>query len=288
MICTLCPRMCRAQRDETHGEGYCGMGTRAMVARVAPHYWEEACLSGTRGCGTIFFSGCPLGCVYCQNYEISHEKQGRPVTDEELAELIANLAAQGVHNISFVTGTHFVPAILRALDIARPALPIVWNTGGYERVDTLRALDGRVDIYLPDLKNVSPRLGKVLANAPDYFEAASQAILEMLRQTGPAQYDVQGMMTRGTIIRHLVIPGCTGDSLKVMDWIAQNTPQGTPVSIMRQYTPIAQCHVKGLNRRVTDEEYERVLDRARDLGLNAFVQEKESAQSKYIPDFNIK
>lgn len=245
MICTLCPRMCRAQRDETHGEGYCGMGTRAVVARAAPHYWEEACLSGTRGCGTIFFSGCPLGCVYCQNYEISHEKQGRPVTDEELAELIANLAAQGVHNISFVTGTHFVPAILRALDIARPALPIVWNTGGYERVDTLRALDGRVDIYLPDLKNVSPRLGKVLANAPDYFEAASQAILEMLRQTGSVQYDVQGMMTRGTIIRHLVIPGCTGDSLKVMDWIAQNTPQGTPVSIMRQYTPIAQCHVKG-------------------------------------------
>ena len=119
MICTLCPRMCRAQRDETHGEGYCGMGTRAVVARAAPHYWEEACLSGTRGCGTIFFSGCPLGCVYCQNYEISHEKQGRPVTDEELAELIANLAAQGVHNISFVTGTHFVPAILRALDIAQ-------------------------------------------------------------------------------------------------------------------------------------------------------------------------
>ena len=148
MICTLCPRMCRAQRDETHGEGYCGMGTRAVVARAAPHYWEEACLSGTRGCGTIFFSGCPLGCVYCQNYEISHEKQGRPVTDEELAELIANLAAQGVHNISFVTGTHFVPAILRALDIARPALPIVWNTGGYERVDTLRGVLGNPIHYL--------------------------------------------------------------------------------------------------------------------------------------------
>ena len=288
MICTLCPRMCRALRDEEHGEGYCGMGTRAVVARAAPHYWEEACLSGTRGCGTIFFSGCPLGCVYCQNYEISHERQGRPITDEELAGLIADLTAQGVHNISFVTGTHFIPAILHALEIAKPAIPVVWNTGGYERVEALKALEGHVDIYLPDLKNVSGRLGKVLMNAPDYFDAASKAILEMLRQTGPAQYDDQGMMTRGTIIRHLVIPGCTVDSLRVMDWIAENTPKGTPISIMRQYTPIDKCHVKGLDRRVTDEEYQRVLDRAVDLGLNAFVQEKESAESKYIPDFNLK
>lgn len=288
MICALCPRACNARRDETDGEGYCGMGTRAVVARAAPHYWEEACLSGTRGCGTIFFSGCTLGCAYCQNYEISHEKRGRSVSDEELAGMISDLESQGVHNISFVTGTHFVPAILHALDMANPKVPVVWNSGGYESVQTLKALAGHVHVYLPDLKHVSPRLGKVLADAPDYFEAAGPAILEMLRQTGTPCYDAQGLMTRGTIIRHLVLPGCTGDSLRVLDWIADNTPRETPVSIMRQYTPIAQCHVKGMDRRVTDEEYERVLDRARDLGLNAFVQEKESAQSKYIPDFDIR
>lgn len=288
MICALCPRACNARRDENSGEGYCGMGRRAVVARAAPHYWEEACLSGTRGCGTIFFSGCTLGCAYCQNYEISHEKRGRAVSDEELAGMISDLESQGVHNISFVTGTHFVPAILHALDMANPQVPVVWNSGGYESVQTLKALDGHVHVYLPDLKHVSPRLGKVLADAPDYFEAAGPAILEMLRQTGTPCYDAQGLMTRGTIIRHLVLPGCTGDSLRVLDWIADNTPRETPVSIMRQYTPIAQCHVKGMDRRVTDEEYERVLDRARDLGLNAFVQEKESAQSKYIPDFDIR
>lgn len=288
MICALCPRACNARRDEKDGDGYCGMGTRAVVARAAPHYWEEACLSGTRGCGTIFFSGCTLGCAYCQNYEISHEKRGRAVSDEELAAMISDLESQGVHNISFVTGTHFAPAILHALDMAKPQVPIVWNSGGYESVQTLKALDGHVHVYLPDLKHVSPRLGKVLADAPDYFEAAGPAILEMLRQTGTPCYDAQGLMTRGTIIRHLVLPGCTGDSLCVLDWIADNTPRETPVSIMRQYTPVAQCHVKGMDRRVTDEEYERVLDRARDLGLNAFVQEKESAQSKYIPDFDIR
>lgn len=287
VICALCPRACNAQRDEVGGEGYCGMGTRAVVARAAPHYWEEACLSGTHGCGTIFFSGCTLGCAYCQNYEISHEKRGRAVSDEELADMISHLEAQGVHNISFVTGTHFVPAILHALDIAKPKVPIVWNSGGYESVQTLKALEGRVHVYLPDLKHVSPRLGKVLADAPDYFDAAGPAILEMLRQNGTPCYDAQGLMTRGTIIRHLVLPGCTGDSLRVLDWIANNTPRETPVSIMRQYTPITQSHVRGMDRRVTDEEYERVLDRARDLGLHAFVQEKESAQSKYIPDFDI-
>ena len=288
MICTLCPRMCRAQRDETHGEGYCGMGTRAVVARAAPHYWEEACLSGTRGCGTIFFSGCPLGCVYCQNYEISHEKQGRPVTDEELAELIANLAAQGVHNISFVTGTHFVPAILRALDIARPALPIVWNTGGYERVDTLRALDGRVDIYLPDLKNVSPRLGKVLANAPDYFEAASQAILEMLRQTGPVELDENGAIVRGTIIRHLILPGQLENTRRVLDVIRERF-DGAYVSLMAQYVPMGRaCDYPEINRPITQDEYDEAVDYMLDLGLeDGFVQELEAADSKYTPPFDL-
>lgn len=288
MICNLCPRMCGAERKELTGGGYCRLGEHAVVARVAPHMWEEPCLSGERGCGTVFFSGCSLGCVYCQNHDISHELQGKAVSDEELAQLIAQLESSGVHNISFVTGTHFVPAILRALDIHKPKVPVVWNTGGYERLETLRALEGRVQIYLPDLKYVSPRLGKVLSNAPDYFEHASAAVLEMLRQTGEAVYDQNGMMQRGVIIRHLVLPGCTGDSLKVLDWIAEHVPSCTPVSIMRQYTPIPACTVKGMDRRVTDAEYERVVVHAQDLGLNALIQGKEAAQAAFIPDFDMK
>jgi len=288
MKCNLCPRMCNADRSAGSGDGYCGMGTAAVVSRIAPHMWEEPCISGTRGSGTVFFSGCSLGCVYCQNHEISHLRQGRALSDDELACVIGDLEAQGVHNISFVTGTHFVENVLHILGIRRPNVPVVWNTGGYERVETLRALEGAVNIYLPDLKHVSARLGKVLANAPDYFDVASRAILEMLRQTGEPVYDADGWMQRGTIIRHLVLPGCTGDSLKVLDWIAENTPCSTPVSIMRQYTPIASCSVRGLDRRVTDEEYERVVDHALDLGLHALTQEKEAAEASYIPDFSLR
>ncbi|MBQ9300045.1 MAG: radical SAM protein [Clostridia bacterium] len=288
MICTLCPRMCRAERNEERGEGFCRMGTDAVVARAAPHLWEEPCISGTKGSGTVFFSGCSLGCAYCQNHSISHERQGRPVTDEELAQLIRGLEEKGAHNISFVTGTHFIPAILAALKLYRPRVPVVWNTGGYETVQTLRLLEGTVDIYLPDLKHVSPRLGKVLCDAPDYFEFASAAVLEMLRQTGCPVYDENGIMRRGTVIRHLVLPGCTGDSLKVLDWIAEHVPDGTPVSIMRQYTPIAECRIRGMDRRVTDAEYDRVADHALVLGLNALTQEKESAQESYIPNFDMR
>lgn len=288
MICNLCPRDCNAERNEKEGKGYCRMGVQAVVARAAPHFWEEPCISGTRGSGTVFFSGCPLGCAYCQNHDISHERQGRQVTDRELAEMMERLEAQGVHNISFVTGTHFIPAILRALALHRPAVPVVWNTGGYEKVESLRLLEGQVDIYLPDLKHVSPRLGKVLCGAPDYFETASRAIPEMLRQTGQPVYDENGVMRRGTVIRHLVLPGCTGDSLRVLDWIAENTPEGTPISIMRQYTPIASCAVRGMDRRITDAEYDRVVEHALALRLNALVQEKEAAQESYIPDFNLR
>ena len=288
MICTLCPRHCAAVREADGGQGYCRMGTQAVVARVAPHLWEEPCISGTRGSGTVFFSGCPLGCAYCQNHSISHERQGKRVTDEELAALIENLEQAGVHNISFVTGTHFVPAILHALALHRPAMPTVWNTGGYESLETLELLKGHIDIYLPDLKHVSSRLGKVLCNAPDYYDVASAAILEMLRQTGAPVYAENGLLLRGTVIRHLVLPGCTGDSIRVLDWIAENTPPETPVSIMRQYTPISECAVKGMERRITDAEYDRVVEHALALGLNALTQEKESAETSFIPDFNMR
>lgn len=288
MICTLCPRRCAAERGPESGQGFCRMGTQAVVARIAPHLWEEPCISGTRGSGTVFFSGCPLGCAYCQNHSISHERQGKRMTDEELAEAIRGLEQTGVHNISFVTGTHFVPAILHALELHRPAVPIVWNTGGYETLETLRLLEGQIDIYLPDLKHVSPRLGKVLCGAPDYFDVASAAILEMLRQTGTPIYDENGIMLRGTVIRHLVLPGCTGDSIRVLDWIAEHAPPGTPVSVMRQYTPIPECTVKGMDRRITDAEYDRVVEHALMLGLNALTQEKEAAETSYIPDFNLR
>ena len=288
MICTLCPRMCAAERNSEEGKGYCGMGSTAVVSRVAPHMWEEPCISGSRGCGTVFFGGCSLGCVYCQNHDISHEKKGKRMADEELAERIRALEATGVHNIAFVTGTHFVPNVLHALSIYRPQVPVVWNTGGYETGETIKMLEGAVDIYLPDLKLYSQRLGKVLCNAPDYFEKATAAILEMQRQTGEAQYDENGLMKRGTIIRHLVLPGCTGDSLKVLEWIHENLPAATPVSIMRQYTPMPFCTVRGLDRRVTDSEYARVVDRAVDLGLHALIQEKEAAEAEYIPDFDLR
>ena len=288
MVCTLCPRLCGVERVGETGNGFCAMGDTVKIARVAPHMWEEPCISGTRGSGTVFFSGCPLGCVYCQNHEISHRRQGKAVTDAELAQLIAELEAQGVHNISFVTGTHFVPNILRVMKLYRPKVPVVWNTSSYERIETLKALENTVQIYLPDLKYASPRLGKVLSFAPDYFAVATQAILEMLRQTGEPFYDENGIMQRGTIIRHLVLPGCTGDSMKVLDWIKENMPASTLVSIMRQYTPIAECTVRGLDRHVTDEEYERVVNHVLDLNLNALTQEKEAALDRYIPDFSLR
>lgn len=288
MICTLCPRNCAAKREAASGNGYCGMGTEAVIARAAPHMWEEPCISGVRGSGTIFFSGCSLGCAYCQNHVISHEKVGKRVDAQTLAAYIAKLEDAGVHNISFVTGTHFVPEILRALRLHRPSIPIVWNCGGYESLETLKMLEGWIDIYLPDLKHMSPRLGKLLCNAPDYFDIASRAILEMLRQTNDVLLDENGVMQRGTVIRHLVLPGCTGDSLRLLDWISENTPDGTPVSIMRQYTPIPQCTIKGMDRRVTDDEYARVVERAISLSLNAMIQEKEAAQECFIPDFDLK
>ena len=288
MICTLCPRMCHAQRGEKTGDGFCRMGSMPIVARIAPHLWEEPCISGTKGSGTVFFSGCSLGCAYCQNHSISHERQGRVMDAKELADRIAELEKKGVHNISFVTGTHFVPAILDALDLYAPAVPVVWNTGGYETLETLRMLEGRVQIYLPDLKHVSSRLGKVLCGAPDYFDFASRAVLEMLRQTGNPEYDDSGLMLRGTVIRHLVLPGCTGDSLRVLDWIAENATEGTPVSIMRQYTPIPQCRIKGMDRVITDAEYDRVVEHALSLRLNALIQEKEAARDCFIPDFDMR
>lgn len=285
--CRLCPRLCGAKRDEETGKGFCRMGTEAVVARAAPHFWEEPCLSGLYGCGAVFFSGCTLRCCYCQNHEISHLNSGKRLKAGELADVLMRLEDEGVQTIELVTGTQFIPAILDALSLFRPKIPLVWNTSGYETVESLRMLEGVIDVYLPDMKHVSPRLSKLLAGAENYFLAASQAIREMCRQTGPAKLNQEGIITRGTLVRHLVLPGCTGDSLKVLDFIKNDLPEGTLLSLMRQYTPQPFCTVKGMDRRVTDEEYRRVLSHAQALGLDGYMQDKRSAQKEYTPDFDL-
>ena len=285
MICTLCPRRCGVDRRVK--TGFCGMGESPRIARAALHFWEEPCISGARGSGAVFFSGCTLRCAYCQNWGISHEGRGKDVSVRRLADIFRALEDQGAHNINLVTATPFTYAILDALEIYRPGVPIVWNSGGYETLETLRLLSGAVDVYLPDLKHVSPRLSALCAGAPDYFAVASAAIREMCRQTGPAVYDENGVMQKGVVVRHLILPGCTVDSCRVLDFIASELPEGTPVSLMRQYTPIPQCAVPGLDRRITDREYARVLEHFQSLGLTGYTQEKESADAAYTPPFDL-
>ena len=222
-VCTLCPRRCGVDRSAK--TGFCGMGETPRIARAALHFWEEPCISGARGSGAVFFSGCTLRCAYCQNYEISHEGKGQDISVSRLAEIFRELEAQGAHNLNLVTGTPFAPAILDALELYRPKIPIVWNTSGYETLETLRRLEGAVDVYLPDLKHVSPRLAKLCAGAPDYFHAASAAIREMCRQTGAPRQDENGMLLRGTLIRHLILPGLTGESMKLLTWVRDTLPE---------------------------------------------------------------
>lgn len=286
MICTLCPRMCAAERADLSGAGFCKMGALPKLARAALHLWEEPCISGTRGSGAVFFSGCTLRCAYCQNAPISHEGAGSQVSVRRLADIFRALVDQGAHNINLVTGTQFTPAILDALDLYRPPVPVVWNSGGYERVETLRMLKGAVDVYLPDLKHISARLSALCAGAPDYFAFAGPAIKEMCAQTGTPVYDGDGLMLRGTLIRHLILPGCTVEAARVLDFIHDELPTGTPVSLMRQYAPMPSCKVKGLDRRVTDKEYARVLDHMLALGLPGYTQEKDSATRAFTPAFD--
>ena len=284
MLCTLCPRQCRANRASSGG--FCRLGEDMLIARIAPHLWEEPPISGQNGTGAVFFSGCTLRCAYCQNGEISHRNAGRVFTPATLSDALKRLTNQGVHTISFITGTPFVPLILDTLTLWRPPVPLVWNTSGYETVDTLRMLDGVMDVYLPDLKHYSSRVSQLCAKAPDYFAAASEAIREMCRQTGPARYDEQGIMRRGVLIRHLILPGLTGESMKLLTWIRDNLPPDTPVSLMRQYIPCNDVAIPGLTRRVTEKEYRRVLDHMLALGLPGFLQEPDSADRDFVPVFN--
>ena len=284
--CTLCPRACGVRRGEQAGSGVCGVGTMPKVARAALHMWEEPCISGTRGSGAVFFSGCGLRCIFCQNEAISHGGEGEHVTVQRLSQIFRELEAQGAHNINLVTAAQFVPAVIRALDIYRPRIPIVYNSSGYERVETLRMLQGYVDIYLPDFKYIDPQMAKLLSGAADYPQVAMEAIREMLRQTGPAVYDQDGMMLRGTQIRHLVLPGLTGDSMKILSLIADEFP-GAAVSLMGQYVPFGRAlEMPGMNRRLKKKEYARVLAHMQMIGLDGYRQELESASEAFVPAFD--
>jgi len=284
--CTLCPRMCGV--DRSAGVGYCGSGVKVKAARAAKHHWEEPCISGTEGSGTVFFSGCTLGCVFCQNREISRGGIGIELTAEQLAEVFQRLENQGVHNLNLVTPTHFTPQILQALSIAKPFVPIVMNTGGYERVETLRKWEGTVDIYLPDLKYVSAQLSGTYSAAPNYFEMASRAILEMHRQQPKLVWEGD-LLKKGLIVRHLVLPGCVQDSLAVLEFLDKHLPKDSfLLSLMSQYTPTPACAAhKAINRRVTTYEYRKVADRAAELGFSGFAQDRRSAKEEYTPPFDL-
>lgn len=286
MICTLCPRNCGAERTAESGAGVCRMGTQPKIARAALHMWEEPCISGKRGSGAVFFSGCGLRCVFCQNEAISQKGEGKTVTPERLADIFRELEAQGAHNINLVTAAHFVPAVLEALKLYRPNIPLVYNSSGYESISTLKMLEGAVDIYLPDYKYIDPNMAALLSGARDYPEVAFKAIAEMIRQTGTPVFDEEGMMTRGTLIRHLVLPGLTGDSMKILTRIRDEFP-GIPVSLMGQYTPCGRAlSIPGMDRKIKKKEYARVLAHMEAIGLDGYRQELGSADGAFIPAFD--
>ena len=291
--CTLCPRRCGADRAAGQA-GYCGAGSTLKVARAALHYWEEPCISGSEGSGTVFFAGCCLKCCYCQNYDISAEAHGKEITVERLGEIFLELQQKGANNINLVTPGQWQPWIKAALDLARAKglkLPVVCNTGGYETVESIRSWDGYIDIWLTDLKYFSPAVSAELSAAADYYEVACAAIEQMLRQTGRPVYDERGILQKGVIVRHLALPGHTDDSFAVLKQLAQwnDADPGCIIpSMMSQYTPFYKAAEHGLGRRITSYEYRRVVERAMDLGLTeGYMQQKSSAKEEYTPPFDL-
>lgn len=289
--CSICPRNCRI--DRTKGQiGYCQSGHEIKAALASVHMWEEPPISGSCGSGTIFFSGCNLRCVFCQNYTISSENSGKTISTERLSEIMLEQQARGVHNINLVTATHFIPSIIKAVQKAKNnglKIPIVYNTGGDEKVESIKMLEGTVDIYLPDIKYFSSELSLKYSGASDYFSYASEAVLEMYRQTGNNIYDDNGIMKSGVIIRHMIMPSHREDSYKVLDWIRDNIGTEACVSLLSQYTPAYNAEkYKEINRKLMSLEYTRVIEHFFDIGLkNGFMQEKSSAESKYTPIFDL-
>ncbi|HBE78635.1 MAG TPA: radical SAM protein [Firmicutes bacterium] len=288
--CDLCPRNCHVNRNDTLG--FCGAGIQPKLARVALHYWEEPPISGERGSGAVFFSNCNLKCCFCQNYAITHEGLGREITIDELSEKFLYLQYNGAHNINLVTPAHYVPQIAAAIRMARLMglkIPIVYNTSAYEKVETLKMMEGLVDIYLPDLKCVSPEIGKLYYGAPNYFAFAGSAILEMIRQVGPVILDEQGIMRSGVIVRHLLLPDGVDDSFRCLEWAKEYLPSGVYLSVMAQYIPLYQAmkHPE-INRRITEAEYQAVVNKMTELDFeDGFMQGLESASEDYVPNFDL-
>ena len=287
MICNLCPRKCGAVRTADRGEGRCRMPEAPVVARAALHMWEEPPISGTKGSGTVFFSGCSLGCVFCQNEQISHRDFGKPITVGRLRAIFFELIDQGAHNINLVNPTHYAHVVRSALAEPLP-VPVVWNSGGYDRVETLKALEGKVQIYLPDYKYRTGDYAGRYSDAPDYPEAAEAAILEMFRQTGPVRCE-DGLLKQGVVIRHLLLPGKLAEAKRVMDWVAEHFEPGEVLfSLMSQYIPWGRAaDYPEINRRVRPSEVRAAEAYMADLGLEGFAQGAEAAQAEYIPPFDL-
>lgn len=297
--CEICPRRCGVEREKERG--YCGLGETITAARAALHYWEEPCISGRRGSGTVFFSGCVMRCAYCQNSEISQRGVGREISEERLSEIFLELEEQGAMNINLVNPTQFVPKIKKSLEEAKKqglSVPIVYNSGGYERVETLKTLEGLVDIYLPDVKYYSEELAVKLSKAPNYFDIAMNAVLEMIRQTGKPIFDENAEeycgvkpLLRGTIVRHLVLPNCYKDSVEVIKRVGERFGGEILFSLMSQYTPFGKVKsnpaFSKMNRRITTFEYKKALDAVYEAGLSGYMQEKSSAKEEYTPRFDL-
>ncbi len=287
--CKLCPRNCNINRNEK--SGFCGAGEKISVALVSLHKWEEPCLVGDNGAGTIFFSHCNLKCVYCQNFKISSEGYGKEISIERLAEIFLEQQQRGAANIELVTPTHYVPQICMALDIAKSHglnIPIVYNTNSYENLSTLELLKNRVDIFLPDLKYFDDEIAKTFSNAPNYFQVATSAIQKMFELVGENKFDSSGMMTRGVIVRHLVLPNFRRDSFKILDWLNKNFGDKIFISLMNQYTPLFRAgEFKKINRRLTTFEYDSVTNYAVDIGIkNCYIQIGKTADEKFVPNFD--
>ncbi|MBQ2971146.1 MAG: radical SAM protein [Ruminococcus sp.] len=284
MICNLCPRKCNAFRDSSKAEGFCRCEDKMKVARIAPHLWEEPCISGENGCGAVFFSGCTLKCVYCQNYEISNDNNGRFISPKELSKKLRELENAGVHTIEFVSATQYVDKLIETLKLYKPSVPLIYNSSGYESVETLKKLSGYIDVYLPDFKYSDDTLAKKLSKCDNYTSVATKAINEMLRQCPTLEFDKNGIVQKGVIVRHLVLPNHTKNSIKVLDIIKENFGDNVLLSLMGQYIPFGKARdYPDINRKITKREYQKVLDHLLNLELDGFAQELKSADKSYIP-----
>lgn len=283
--CSVCPRKCNIDRDIA--KGYCGLDSRIKISRAAPHFWEEPCISGSKGSGAVFFTGCSLKCVFCQNYEISVNHVGTFITPQQLANCYRNLEDQGVHNINLVSASHFIEAVLESFKIYRPKIPVLYNSSGYETVESLKRLEGYIDIYLPDFKYSDNRLALKYSSAYNYSNVALAAIKEMVRQTGKVQFDKNGIIQKGTIVRVLVLPNHTKDSIAILNTIKAYYGDNVLVSVMGQYTPMGEAYkYPELNRKITEDEYEEVVNHAIELDMDGFVQELSSASEEFVPNFD--